>query len=113
MTAAAIEQVIIGKMSLPEANGQLSSFAPPQSFAWLKHFSAAEIAEFFAELLEALTRSQFAGNWAAVTEVIEAWKATANIKADVTVTNEVDQGLLELAQGRGKSWDELRGELGL
>jgi hypothetical protein len=113
MTAATVEQVIIGKMSLPQANGQISSFAPPQSFAWLKHFSAEEIAEFFAELLDALNHSQFAGNWSSVTEVIEAWKATANIKADPTVATEVEQGIAELAEAQGMSWTELRGELGL
>jgi hypothetical protein len=100
-------------MSLPQANGQISSFAPPQSFAWLKHFSAEEIAEFFVELLEALNRSQYSGNWSSVTEVIEAWKATANIKADPTVATGVEQGMTELAEGQGMSWTELRGELGL
>jgi hypothetical protein len=110
---AATEQVIIGKMYLPQANGQISSFAPPQSFAWLKHFSAEEIAEFFAELLEALNRSQYAGNWSYVTDVIEAWKATANITADPVVATGVEQGMAELAEGQGMSWAELRGELGL
>jgi len=110
---ASTEQVIIGKMSLPQANGQISSFAPPQSFAWLKHFSAEEIAEFFTELLDALNHSQYAGNWSCVTEVIEAWKATANIKAEPVVATGVEQGMTELAEGQGMSWAELRGELGL
>jgi hypothetical protein len=113
MTATTVEQVFTEKATTPEANGRIFGFVPPPSFAWLKHFSAEDIAEFFFELLDALNRSQYAGNWSAVTEVIEAWKATANIKADSTVTDEVEQGLAELAVGQGKNWEELRGELGL
>ena len=113
MTSITAEQVIVGKMTLPQVNGQISLFAPPQSFAWLKHFSAEEIAEFFTELLDALNRSQFNGDWSFVNDVVESWKATANIKADSTVVAEVDQGLTELADGQGISWTELRGELGL
>jgi len=113
MTAATVEQVLAGKMSLPRASGQISGFAPPESFVWLKHFNAEEIADFFFELLEALNRSQYAGDWSSVTEVIEAWKATANIKADSTVAAGVEQGMAELTEGQGVSWTELRGELGL
>jgi len=63
--------------------------------------------------LDALNQSHFTGNWAAVTEVIESWKATANIKADPTIAAGVEEGIQDLAAGRGVGWDELRGELGL
>lgn len=113
MSPTTVDQVIVGKMALPQANGQISLFAPPQSFAWLKHFSAEELAEFFAELLDALHHSQYNADWSAVTDVIENWKATANVKADSTSVADVDQGLAELKDGQGMSWTELRGELGL
>lgn len=113
MSVASVEQTFVGKKSMPPVSGPISGFAPPQSFAWLEHFSAEETAEFFFELLDALNHSHFSGNWSAVTEVIETWKATANIKADPAVVAGVEQGMSELAEGQGVGWDELRGELGL
>ncbi len=113
MTATTIEQVIVGKKSIPQANGQISLFALPQSFDWLKHFSAEEIAEFFTELLDALNQSQQNGDWSCVTDMIEMWKETANIKADSAVSDGIEQGQAELAKGQGISWTDLRKELEL
>jgi len=113
MTSQTSEQVIIGKLSLSQANGQISIFAPPRSFAWLQPFGAEEIAAFLTELLDAVNRSQREADWLYVTEVIETWKATANIRADPNVMAEVEQGLAELGEGQGISWTELREELGL
>jgi hypothetical protein len=113
MTSSSIEQVIVGKMSLPKVNGQISLLVPPESFAWLQHFSAEEIAEFFIELMEALNQSQHDEDWSHVTDVVEAWRATANIKADPAVVAGVDQGLAELDGGQGDSWTTLQDEVGL
>ncbi len=113
MSVASVEQTFVDKTSTPQTSGPILSFAPPQSFAWLKHFSAEETAEFFFELLDALHHSHFSGNWSAVTEVIESWKATANIKTDPIVAIGVEQGMTELAKGQGISWVQLQGELGL
>lgn len=113
MAYTALEQVIVGKMSLPEASGQISMFDLPESFAWLKHFSGEEMADFFAELLDALNQSQQTGDWVCVTEVLQSWKETASIKADSVVTASVKQGLEELAAGQGVSWAELKKEMGL
>ena len=113
MAITTAEQVIVGKMSLPQAHGQISLFTLPQSFIWLKHFSAEEIAEFFTELFDALNQSQQNGDWSFVAEVIESWKETANIKADPIVTDGVRQGLAELGEGQDVSWTKLREELGL
>ena len=113
MATATAEQVIVGKMPLPKTSGQISLFALPQGFAWLSHFSAEEIAQFLSELLTALNQSQQSGDWAFVSDVIEAWKATANIKADSGVVAGVEQGLSELSAGQGVSWMELREELDL
>lgn len=115
MAITTAEQVIVGtqSVSLPQAHGQISLFTLPQSFVWLKHFSAEEIAEFFTELFEALNQSQQNGDWSLVVEVIESWQETANIKADPIVTDGVQQGLAELAAGQEVSWTTLRAELGL
>jgi len=113
MATATAEQVIVGKMPLPKTSGQISLFALPQGFAWLSHFSAEEIAQFLSELLTALNQSQQSGDWIFVSDVIEAWKATANIKADPSVGAGVKQGLSELSAGQGVSWMELREELDL
>jgi hypothetical protein len=82
MATASADQMIVGRLSLPKAGGQLSPFRLPQSFAWLKHFTAEEVAEFFSELLEALHRSQQNGDWPAVADTVDAWQATAEVKAD-------------------------------
>jgi hypothetical protein len=113
MATVTVEQVIIGKMSLPQVQGQISLFALPQNFVWLKHFTAEEIAEFFTELLEALNQSEQNKDWSFASDVIEAWKATANIKADPVVSTAVDQGLNELANEQGVSWAALKRDLNL
>ena len=108
-----LDHVIIGKISIPQASGQISQLALSESFAWLKHFSAEELAEFFTELLDALHQGQQAGDWSCVADVLEAWRATANITADPIAMAEVEKGLAELAEGQGVSWKELRQDLGL
>lgn len=113
MATATAEQVIVGKMSLLQAQGQISLFVLPQSFDWLKHFTAEEIAEFFTELLETLGQSEQNKDWSFVSDVIEAWKATANIKADPVISAAVDQGLDELTNEQGISWAELKKDLEL
>ncbi|MDM8549777.1 DUF6247 family protein [Desulfobacterales bacterium HSG2] len=113
MNSTTANQVIIGKMSFPQGSGQISLFDLPRNFVWLRHFSAEEIAEFLADLLNALTQSQATGDWASVNNVLEAWKATANIKADAVVEASVKQGLKELEKDQGISWDKLRSDLKL
>ena len=113
MATMAADQVIVGKMSLPKAGGQVSLLDPPQSFAWLGSFSAEEIAEFLSELLEALHQSQKSGDWSIVAEMLAAWKETAEIKADPVMSTEVEQGLRDLSEGRTRSWASLREELDL
>lgn len=113
MNTTTMNHVIIGKMSTPRIDGQISLFPLPQQFEWLKHFSAEEIAEFFTELMEALQHSLNQRDISEVNEVIESWKATANIEADPTVAADVQQGVADVAEGRGVSWADLRKELQL
>jgi len=113
MNSATIEQVVVGKMAMTGTAGQFSIFALPKSFVWLKHFSSEELAEFFAELLDAMYQSQHAGDWSSVADVLENWKATANIEADPSVVARIEQGLTELEEDQGISWAQLRTELAL
>ncbi len=113
MSPATIEQVVVGKMSLTGAAGQFSIFALPKSFVWLKHFNSEELAEFFSELLDAMYQSQRDGDWSSVTDVIENWKATANVETDPAVVAGIERGLAALEEGQGISWTELRAELNL
>ena len=112
-TATTADQVLIGKLSLPRANGQMSLFDLPKSFSWLRFFSAEEIASFFAEMLSALGEGQDKGDWTQVGEVLESWKATAEIHADPDVAANFERGLQDLEAGEAVSWENLRGELDL
>jgi len=113
MGAANAEQVVIGKLSMLQAQGQISLFVLPQSFSWLEHFSAEEIARFFAELLDALGEGERDHDWSRVSDVIESWKATAEISADNALSTAVEQGLDELNDDEGPNWSELKKDLGL
>jgi uncharacterized protein YciU (UPF0263 family) len=109
----ALERVIIGKLALKDERGELSVFALPEDFAWLKHFSANHLAEFFAEMLDALLQGQHTGDWSPLVEVVESWRATASIEAQPDTVAEIAQGLRELEAGQGVSWEALRRELEL
>lgn len=113
MAAPAADQMIVGRLALPEAGGQLSPFRLPQSFAWLKHFTTQEVAEFFSELLEALHRSQQDGDWPAVAEIVGSWQATAEVKADPALAAAFEKGVEDLEAGRSTDWETLRQELDL
>jgi len=107
------DQVIVGKLAWATEEGQLSVFPLPPDLTWIKHFSARHLAEFLTELLAALPRAQQTGDWSTVDEVLESWKATANIEADPALARAVDEGTIELEEGRGTTWADLRRELDL
>jgi hypothetical protein len=56
--------------------------AAEEVFAWARHLSAAERAEFAAELTAALSDAAELGLDVTAREVIAGWRATARIKAD-------------------------------
>jgi len=72
-----------------------------------------DLAEFFAELMDAMYQSQHDGDWSSVADAIENWKATASIEADPAVVAGIEQGPAELEEGQGISWSKLRAELEL
>jgi hypothetical protein len=47
-------------------------------------------------------QSQHDGDWSPVADVIENWKATANIEANPAVVAGIEQGLAELEEGQGR-----------
>jgi len=85
----------------------------PAGFAWLKHLDGEEQVEFFGDLLKAVLTAQQSGYWAPVTELIEEWKATANVRADPLVMEALERARQERAQGEVVSLSALRQELGL
>ena len=82
MATASEEQVlVVGKMSLLEAHGKISLSVLPQTTSWLDRFSAEQIADFFAELLDAVGDGEPDRDWTQVSGVLERWKAAAESAA--------------------------------
>lgn len=106
-----VKPIIVGKMPQSQLNGQLSLLNVPYHFAWLNELTASEISEFLVELFEAVSRSQSTDEWSLVTDVIEAWQATAEIKADNDVVASIEQGLSELKADDTVSWSTLQANL--
>ena len=113
MHETTIEQMIIGKMAFPQIHGQLALLTVPRSFEWLTHFRPEEIAEFLTEFLNAAQKSVRCGDITAIKDVIEAWKATANIAADAELAADVQDGMTAIAANESVSWADLRKELQL
>ncbi len=82
-------------------------------FEWLKHFDDEEKVGFILELLKTISESEIGGDWDKVIELIEDWKATANINADQIVVDNIKEAEAELSRGEGVSWEELRRKLDL
>ncbi|MBI3761259.1 MAG: hypothetical protein HY260_05280 [Chloroflexi bacterium] len=105
-------QVFVGKLGDNGDDGQISVLTLPEKFEWLKQFTAGELVEFFGELFAALTRASASGDFAEVTDLIEAWQATAEINSDTTLTAEIEDGLREIATGNVVLLEDLQRELG-
>jgi len=69
-------------LSRNKAGAQAVAAAVAEVFPWVRHLSAAERAEFAAELTAALSDAAELGIDATAQEVIAGWRATARIKAD-------------------------------
>jgi hypothetical protein len=110
-----VEQLMISKISAPQSEGQLSLLTLPANFSWLKHLSAAEIAQFLAELLNCLPmpKADNQPDWVIMADIIDSWRETASLKADPLTAQSIAQGYAELEQGQTVSWATLREELAL
>lgn len=71
-------------LSHSTAGTQAVAAAVAEVFPWVRHLSAAERAEFAAELTAALSDAAELDIDATAREVIAGWRATARIKADKT-----------------------------
>jgi len=85
----------------------------PRGFAWLKHLSNDEQAQFISGLLALVLAALQNSDWSEVAEWIEEWKATANVHADHHVARSVREARDELSQAKGVDWESLRQQLGL
>lgn len=106
-------EIIIAKLSLTDEPGQMQRLHLPDDFDWLRHFETHHIAQFFRELFEALQQSSETGDWTGITEVIEDWKATAEIEASPELRQTIADGVEQLASGEAIHWAKLSQELGL
>lgn len=104
-------QVFVGKLGENGDDGQISVLTLPEKFEWLKYFTAGELVEFFSELLAALTRASASGDFAEVTDLIEAWQATAEINSDTTLTAEIEEGLREIENDEVITLEDLQANL--
>ncbi len=105
-------ELLPAQFTVVKANGGTAPVQPavvtlPYQFAWLAQFEADELAEFLEELMAALQPAEASGDWLPVAEVIESWKATANMLASPETRAGIAEGLRELETEDGVEWDNL------
>jgi hypothetical protein len=113
MTETYKADIIVGKMPQAQESGQIQLLHLPDEFGWLRHFEARHIAQFFSELLDALRHSLETGDWTGISEVIENWKATAEIEASSELREAIATGAEQLAADDAVHWSQLQKNLGL
>ena len=113
MTETRVGDIIVGKTPQAQESGQIQLLDLPNDFGWLRHFEARHIAQFFNELLDALRHSLETGDWTGISEVIENWKATAEIEASSELREAIATGAEQLATDDAVYWSQLQKELGL
>jgi len=113
MTETYTGHIIVGKLPQAHESGQIQLLQLPDDFGWLRHFEAHHIAQFFSELLDALRQSLETGDWTGISEVIENWKATAEIEASPELREAIAVGAEQLAKDDAIPWSKLQKELGL
>ena len=73
------------------------------TYPWACHLSAAECDEFLNEL----------SNATAVDEVIDAWRETAEILADLETMTDIAESEKQIADGEEVSWDKVKRRLNI
>ncbi len=76
-------------------------------FPWLKHLSAEQITEFYADFFNALEQALQEKKWSILEETIESWRATAEILADPDLTAILTQPPSDNLE----AWDDVEAEL--
>ncbi len=77
-------------------------------FPWLKYLSAEQITEFYADFFNALEQALQEKKWSVLEDVIESWRATAEILAapDLTAILTQPSTVDDL-----EAWDDVETEL--
>lgn len=76
-------------------------------FPWLKHLSAEQTTEFYADFFNALEQALQEKEWSILEETIESWRATAEILADPDLTAVLTQSPTDDLE----AWDDVETEL--
>ncbi len=106
-------EIVLTFESYPKSIHIKGSHVSEKGWEWLKHFDAEEQNEFLIELFSAIKEATERDYWENVVQLIEEWKATANINAHPDLVRAIETAEAEFAQGKGISWAELRKELNL
>ena len=81
---------------------------------WLKWLEAEELVEFFAELFKLITQiSEGKKDVDTLTIFLSGWRETALINSEPDVLADIAEAERELDAGGGKSWSQIKKEIGL
>ena len=81
---------------------------------WLKWLETDELVEFFAELLKLVTHiSEGKKDAETLSIFLDEWRETALINSEPEVLADIAEAQQELAAGGGKTWDQIKKEIGL
>ena len=97
-------------------NDQLlaKSVATSKHLGWLEWLEPEELVEFFAELLKLVTQiSEGKADVEILSMFLDEWRETALINSEPEVLADIAEAQQELAAGGGKSWTQIKKEIGL
>lgn len=77
-------------------------------FPWVQHLTENEQAQFWDELLTAFHNAMQSGDWPALKQALEDWKATAEVKAVPTLESAL---LQDVRRGEWVNWNHARASL--
>ena len=81
---------------------------------WLKWLETDELVEFFAELLKLVTQiSEGKKDTETFSVFLDEWRETALINSEPEVLADIAEAQQELAAGGGKTWSQIKKEIGL
>ena len=92
----------------------VKSVATSKHLDWLKWLETEELVEFFAELLKLVTQiSEDKKDAETLSTFLDEWRETALINSEPEVLADIAEAQQELAAGGGKSWSQIKKEIGL
>ena len=97
-------------------NDQLlaKSVTTSKYLGWLEWLEPEELVEFFAALLKLVTQiSEGKADAEILSMFLDEWRETALINSEPEVLADIAEAQQELAAGGGKSWTQIKKEIGL